>query len=819
MDAALNGMLIAKALAITAMDVGTTPLPPTDPADPAITMTQTDSADPAMTETSPDEAMHPLLHDMEQLYNDLLAKDKSLVDVCDDSVFTQLVGLLAEQRKTLNSSRTAKLWFQYLDMVQILKMLIKAERLGNWSLHLNAVREMLPYFAAAGHNLYAKSARIYLQSMVDLEKDHRDIHQRFKDGFHVGRRSNRSWAGLSTDLMIEQVLMRSLKTSGGLTRGRGMTEQQRVTWLLSMPACAEVNRAMQELTSVKYDTSEQSKEMMKSRQKRDLKDTQTIMMALSDKSPFHDTPKLRNIMTGIHAGEDVNVDDAKAVGETVMSEMTGQGVLSYSFKRKQQAITLATKSSIKVDGQHLQVDPQLLFQRLVIASRTLENKEEAFTYELSSYPPALFDRNQQMREPQKSVLAGALWAKVSALSSATEPSGDVQYVLDGGALLHRIPWPHGSPTYRELALLYCNYVTRNYGQACIVFDGYQEVNTKYMTQLRRSKGKQSTEVTFTDQMKCSQHKDTFLSNPTNKQRFIILLGEYLEYHNCVVLHSQGDADVLIATTGVRYAGLSTTIVVGDDTDLIMLLAYYADLQSHDIFLHTQSKSSTHKSRLWNMKVFKQHFGSEVCEQLLFIHAVSGCDTTSRLFGIGKGIAMKKCLASKSVQECSQVFNSESSTADQVTTAGEKALLVLYGGKPEDTLNTLRYKKFCEKTATKTTQLQSEVLPPTVAAARFHSLRVYLQIQQWKGCTTLSPTDWGWEMTGGHLMPVLTDRPAAPEYLLRVIHCGCNGDCSTMRCTCRKNNLDCSTACGHCHGTACSNSTIVDSDSDEESGDV
>ena len=33
----------------------------------------------------------------------------------------------------------------------------------------------------------------------------------------------RTWAGLSTDLMIEQVMMRSLKASGGITRGRGMT--------------------------------------------------------------------------------------------------------------------------------------------------------------------------------------------------------------------------------------------------------------------------------------------------------------------------------------------------------------------------------------------------------------------------------------------------------------------------------------------------------------------------------------------------------------------------------------------------------------------
>ena len=98
-----------------------------------------------------------------------------------------------------------------------MKMLIKAERLGNWYLHLKVVKRNYSLY-----NLYAKYSRIYLQSMLDLEKEHPDVHQRFKDGFHVGRRSNHSWAGLSTDLMIEQVLRRTLKTSGGLMRGRRM---------------------------------------------------------------------------------------------------------------------------------------------------------------------------------------------------------------------------------------------------------------------------------------------------------------------------------------------------------------------------------------------------------------------------------------------------------------------------------------------------------------------------------------------------------------------------------------------------------------------
>ena len=110
------------------------------------------------------------------------------------------------------------------------------------------------------------SVRLYLQSTSSFETDHPDAYRKSEAGFHVVRRSSCLWAGLSTDLFIEQVLMRSLKTSGGLTRGSGMTERLRVIWLLSMPACAEMNRAMLELTNVRYSTSEKNKDMTKSRQ-------------------------------------------------------------------------------------------------------------------------------------------------------------------------------------------------------------------------------------------------------------------------------------------------------------------------------------------------------------------------------------------------------------------------------------------------------------------------------------------------------------------------------------------------------------------------
>ena len=106
------------------------------------------------------------------------------------------------------------------------------------------------------------------------------------------RRSNRQWACVSSDLTIEQSLMRDTKTTGGLTRGRGMTESQRAKWVLSMPACAQVNNAMQEATGTRRLTSDQHVEMGSSRSTRDTNDMMVITSYLKERTPFADDPTL-----------------------------------------------------------------------------------------------------------------------------------------------------------------------------------------------------------------------------------------------------------------------------------------------------------------------------------------------------------------------------------------------------------------------------------------------------------------------------------------------------------------------------------------------
>ena len=90
-------------------------------------------------------------------------------DVHDNDVIDCIAKRLDHISKSMKASRTSTLWLQYMKMLDILRQFIKAERTGNWQLHLNSTYEMLPYFATSGHTLYAKSAYIYLQSMCKLE--------------------------------------------------------------------------------------------------------------------------------------------------------------------------------------------------------------------------------------------------------------------------------------------------------------------------------------------------------------------------------------------------------------------------------------------------------------------------------------------------------------------------------------------------------------------------------------------------------------------------------------------------------------------------
>ena len=94
-----------------------------------------------------------------------------------------------------------------------------------------------------------------------------------------------------------------------------------------MPACAEVNRSMLELTGVSYSTGELNKDMTKARQERDWKDTQTLLKYFHERNPFTFDVSLKSISTGasnaVNASNTINADAAKDVGNAILASIEG----------------------------------------------------------------------------------------------------------------------------------------------------------------------------------------------------------------------------------------------------------------------------------------------------------------------------------------------------------------------------------------------------------------------------------------------------------------------------------------------------------------
>ena len=382
-----------------------------------------------------------LLPELERLYTLLEAGEIDLETLLKTDCVERSVKALASKKSELsNSSKTSKLWLNYQYMLGVAQELTKADRTGSWQMHLHAISECLPIFAAAGHANYLKSAYLYLQKSMALETEHPAVYLKFMNGFHVIRRTNQYWAGLGSDLVIEQTLMRSLKSTGGLTRGSGMTEHQRAVWTMSAPISSTYNLAMQDFNNTMYTTSEQHKETTDARIERDRTDLEKLATKLEEHSPFSGETTLRNIITGINADKDVNVQDLFIVGRDTVKQMEGQSVFSYLFKRKSKVKTLASARAIKVSDDRTN-DPALLFQRFLVVSQIEDLcPEEVLKYELSPYPPSLFKAKYILQKSDKAQLLDAIRNHVTSSDAAvlqSIPKTD-HYVLDGGSLLHRL---------------------------------------------------------------------------------------------------------------------------------------------------------------------------------------------------------------------------------------------------------------------------------------------------------------------------------------------------------------------------------------------
>ena len=149
------------------------------------------------------------------------------------------------------------------------------------------------------------------------------------------------------------------------------------------------------------------------------------------------------------------------------------------------------------------------------------------------------------------------------------------------------------------------------------------------------------------------------------------------------------------------------------------------------------------------------------------------------------------------------------TSQEVGAVGVSIFCILYGGKDNDSLNSIRYRRYQSMVA-HCNKIEPERLPPTERAAYYHSLRVHLQIVQWLELDSkyLDECQWGWTVEKDTMHPIMTDLDAAPQNVLKFIRCKCKAgsknQCGSKLCSRQKHGLKCVLACVGCHGETCCN---------------
>ncbi len=373
---------------------------------------------------------------------------------------------------------------------------------------------------------------------------------------------------------------------------------QRHIWVMTRPICAVINFLLMNYTKIQQTTSDQHKECGDSRVKRDEKDTKLVIEYFKKYAPFHvDRSFCRKKMSMLTS--------RNQLATALWKKMNGKTVSEFIPRKADQVVLMSSNSSGKEDKNRL-VDPALMFQRLVSVAERSEKEESCyFKYELCAYPTSWFDgngllRNADKAELQKAIVTMTTYDPINSITTNARITHS--FVLDGLAIINRIPWSKNE-TYASIFATIWKYIKTKYGdRPTIVFDGYGQPSTKDIAHLKRTRSV-GKEVDFTPEMKCTTTKEDFLSSSKNKT-LIEQFGKFLSEQSCEVFYADGDADVLIVQQAVSSAMKHSTILIGDDTDLLILLLHHATAVTFPIYMVYEPKKGKKGKletfgRFWN----------------------------------------------------------------------------------------------------------------------------------------------------------------------------------------------------------------------------
>eukprot|EP00795_Rhopilema_esculentum_P006387 gene6387-11826_t len=581
---------------------------------------------------------------------------------------------------------------QYLKDVSAMLCLISSVRENTIERHLAAERALIPKCFAFGHPNYARYLSFQHVNLLDIKRNHATIWQDLLENEYGGSVSCESFSTMHGELITEMTINREVTARGGPMQGGFSTDITAVdTFMKTSHFIANLRMKLKERLRV-FTTSSHKETSVGARKKHEIMIQSLINKLDSYFDPFLASPA-RHFKTGCQ------IDEAVKTGLLLSTQMVNEIFKEFFQKRLKNANDRASifervcNPKLKTGLEKVKKVPKII--------SSLKEDRQAFG--------AMIGKNKSTEE----LLSYPLASVPLALAS---PDGDLRQGSKAALRKHLIEEANASTTQPETGAFW-------------IVDGMAVVRTI----LRKNTW---------------ENRSRLIRIPTiiteNEKSWLLTTTSITELEDCN--HFEADTRLIYVATQVDDMPV---IISATDTDVLVLMVHIYSWRDID--------------RPWQMKIDHQnfvnvaaiadHIGSEACNVLPAFHSITGCDTTSFPFRVGKVAPWKKLMKMR-LYDLLSTFGCRFLTDDSLLAAKESFRSIMYNGEIKESYLDTRVRIY-QKQKLKS----SEGIIPDENSAMQHLKRSWLQCYVWCHCTesqidfpTIDET-FGWSQNVGFIKPL------------------------------------------------------------------
>lgn len=743
-----------------------------------------------------------------------------------------------------SSSQSFNYWKTYItDLFPILRDLTNSLRSGYWHLYLSAIERATSLFFFFGRTNYCRWTPLFLQDCYQLKEKFPLLYDSYsKGGFVVN--TTKKGSGVPFDQALEQCYNRPAKVSGGVI---GVTRKKDAVALWAI-----IKHKKDEYVDLLKTKDDDQGELSLHHDFNPSTTTLMVTMVQEIKeyllkvcNPLKDQANLKNVITGeivtnVEVSKLVSClkDGSTAYAKFIDDRLKERSLSIHATISKIKYVPPKTASvEIKTDVKGETIKALMFIEYGCHRGFTMD---ELLQHEITNSSFFLVDKDGYLRKSVKSQLGTELLKLcplVDKRGPETSPPTHAM-VIDFMALVRKVPLKKLNPpvkTFHDFAATLMSMITR-VGQNCdaeihIVFDSYREDSIKNAERKRRGKNK---EMIVLDVISPNQNVpvllENFWSSSVSKTAFQAFFAEWISANyrgtkpiylglspqawvvsargaspfprlNCT--HEEADDRIMFHIHDIlsNQSGPTSITVYTGDTDVFVCLLYHITVNWRNLGLQELwlIRNSGVKRSILPLHDISTALGDEVTRCLPALHALTGCDTTSKVST--KAAALK---AISKPEQSSLILNFDHLplTDDAVRMAELFLVKCLKPSTDLETFNDLRVDAFNSNAL----KLDFEKTPCTSVNARKHILRAYYQQQLWVRAPfedvslSMNAESYGFIRSGDLLVPDIV--ASKPEDLPDPCTCG---KCARKNgCPCRVAEIRCCKYCKCKAGDLCKN---------------